>query len=288
MRGKLIGMVILVAAIALAWGIVALGQAHAGDWIARLAGPARASDGSVVETLFTFIVFAPLIVIALIGAAIDGRNALTPGVRPAGRLALGLGVGFAGLTMSMLYALVAGTLASGTAPGASAGLLLWGLGVVALQTVAEEVYFRGWLQPALTARWGTAAGVIAAALAFAALHVAGGARAPLSLVNLFLGGLMFGLFAAQGRGIAGAVGVHFAWNASEQLLYGLDPNPGIGGFGAVVDKDLIGATVWGGSGDGLNGSIGMAVVLLAILAPLVMLGWRRLAPAPARRSALTT
>ena len=51
---------------------------------------------------------------------------------------------------------------------------------------AEELYFRGWLQPLLCARWGVWAGVIVTALLFAGLHVAGGARAPMSLLNLLL------------------------------------------------------------------------------------------------------
>ena len=54
--------------------------------------------------------------------------------------------------------------------------------------------------------------------AFAALHLMGGARSPTTLINMFLGGLLFGYLAAYGRGIAGAVGAHFAWNATEQLL----------------------------------------------------------------------
>jgi hypothetical protein len=158
-------------------------------------------------------------------------------------------------------------------------VLLLGLGAIVVQVVAEEVYFRGWLEPALTRRWGWTAGIVAAALAFAALHVAGGARAPISLVNLFLGGLMFGLFAARGGGLAAAVGAHLAWNAVEQLGYGLDPNPGVGSFGSLANLELAGAAIWGGSDQGLNGSIGMTIALLAIVVPLALVSWRRL-PAP--------
>jgi uncharacterized protein len=125
-------------------------------------------------------------------------------------------------------------------------------------------------------------------VAFAALHVAGGARAPLSLVNLFLGGIMFGLFAARTGGIAAALGVHFAWNGAEQLLVGLDPNgqdgAWVGTFGALVDHDLRGAAIWGGSEEGLNASAGMTIALLAIVVPLAILSWRRLS-APVAASA---
>ena len=273
--GRLGGMLILIAAVAIAWVIVAFGPGLASHAIPRLIGASAATDASLVETLFTVLVFGALIVVAFAAGALERRNVARPGVAPAPRFAVGLLAGFAGLTVAMLFARLAGTLAPGANGGAGVAMLALGTGVVALQTVAEEIYFRGWLQPALAARWSAPAAVAATSLAFAGLHVFGGARAPVSLVNLLIGGVVFGWFALEGRGIAGAVGVHFAWNASEQLVYGLDPNPGIGSFGAIVDRDLTGAAIWGGSTEGLNGSIGMTAALLAILAPLVLLTWRR-------------
>ncbi|WP_425229574.1 lysostaphin resistance A-like protein [Sphingomonas sp.] len=276
MSRVLIGLAILAVAVGICWGVVVTGQAHGGRWITTLIGAARMGIPPLVETVFNVLVFVPLILIAVIAAAFERRNALAPGRRAAAGLGIGLLVGLGGLSTAVLYAKLAGTLADGVSTGATATLLAWGAGVVLLQTAAEEIYFRGWLQPALTVRWGQVAGIVAGALAFGALHVAGGAREPLSLLNLFLGGLMFGLFAARSGGLATAIGAHFAWNAAEQLGWGLDPNPGIGPFGAAVDKELVGATMWGGSTEGLNGSIGMTIVLLAILLPLVLLSWRRL------------
>ena len=277
MRQRLIGLVLLVAAIAVAWALVATAQANGAAWIGGLIGEERmGTDAPLVETLFNLLVFLPLLLLGVVGGALDRRNALRPGARPGVGLALGLAIGLCGLGASVLYAWLAGTSSTGGAPSPSAGLLVWGLGIVLLQVAAEEVYFRGWLQPALTARWGWTAGIVAGALAFAALHVAGGARAPVSLLNLFLGGLMFGLLAARGGGLAAATAAHFAWNATEQLGLGLDPNPGVGSFGSVFDLELAGAPIWGGSDQGLNGSVGMTIALFAIVVPLAVLSWRRL------------
>jgi membrane protease YdiL (CAAX protease family) len=102
------------------------------------------------------------------------------------------------------------------------------------------------------------------------LHVLGGARDPLALANLFLGGLAFGLLAARAGGIAPAVGMHLAWNGAEQLVLGLEPNPGVSSFGSIVNLDLVGSAWWGGSTEGLNASVAMMVALLAILVPLVI------------------
>jgi serine/threonine protein phosphatase PrpC len=143
----------------------------------------------------------------------------------------------------------------------------------------EEIFFRGWLQPALARDFGTPVAILLAALAFSALHVMGGARSPTTLVNLFLGGLLFGLLAARGAGVAGAAAAHFAWNWSEQIALGLDPNPGVGSFGALVDLELAGSALWGGSDEGLNASIAMTMALLVLVTPLALLDRRKPVPA---------
>lgn len=279
MNGRMRGLAILIVAVAIAWGVVAIGSAHASGWVTSLLGPARAAASpALAETLFDGIIYGPLLVVGLIAGVVERRNVLAAGARPGAWFGAGLLIGSVGLSAAVLDARLAGTLVPGAEGAPRIGLLLWGLGAVAFQTVAEEVYFRGWLQPALVRCWGAPAGLLAGAVAFALLHVAGGARAPVSLLTLFGGGLMFGLFALHGRGLAGAVGAHLAWNGAEQLVYGLDPNPGVVPFGALSDHELVGAALWGGSADGLNGSIGMAVVLLAIIVPFVLLGRGRLVP----------
>lgn len=287
MRKVLIGLAILVIALGFSWGVIALGQAYGMVPVNALIGEVRTpKQGAAAETVFDLVVFLPLLLAGMIGGLIERRNAAALGERPGRALGLGLLIGLGGISASAGYALLAGAMVPGGAPASASAvlMLLWGAAVVLVQTGAEEVFFRGWLQPALTARWGMAAGVLAAALAFAALHIAGAPAmlGPVPLLNLFLGGVMFGLLAAHGRGIAAALGVHWSWNGAEQLLYGLDPNPGSGGFGSWWDKDLVGSPLWGGSPDGLNGSIGMTVALLAILVPLAVLNRRRTAQTEAR------
>ena len=275
------GAIVLAAGAAIGCVIVWWGPAVATWLTVRWLSAAHAASLPVVETLFTAAIFGALIVAAVIGGTIDHRNVLGAGERPLAMLATGLLVGFAGISVAVVYARIAGTLIAGaTAASAVPAVLLWGAGVVGVQTAAEEVYFRGWLQPALARRWGIAAAVLATALVFAATHVVGGARGPVTLVNLFLGGLMFGLLAACGRGLAAAAAAHFAWNAGEQLIYGLDPNPGIGSFGAWLDMDLAGSSYWGGSVEGLNASLGMTAALLAILVPLALMTWRTVTTVP--------
>ncbi len=119
---------------------------------------------------------------------------------------------------------------------------------------------------------GTRAAVPVTAVSFAALHGVAGGIGTMALVNMLLGGLLFGLLAVRGGGIASAFGAHLTWNGVEQLGVGLDPNPGTGAFGALLDLDLSGAAAWGGSAAGLNASRAMA---FALAAAVTFVGLRR-------------
>lgn len=230
--------------------------------------PTQAS-APAAESLFNAGVFGCLLVAGVLGGALCAVNACGPGARPVMMAAAGGFVGTAGVLLTTAVAALGGTLTVGTGGAGTAGLLLWGAAVVLVQASAEEVYFRGWLQPVAVRGWGMPAGLGAASLAFTLLHAVGGARAPLSFVNLFLGGVLFGMIALLGRGLAGSVAAHGSWNGAEQLLLGLDPNPGAGSFGAAMDFDLA------GSGEGLNASLAMTVVLLVLLIPAAVMLRRR-------------
>lgn len=235
-------------------------------------GVGSAMSAPVQETLFTFVLFGALLAVALAGLYLDGRMRGLAGPKPLAMAAAGAGVGLLGLGSAAAFAALAGLTHPGAGAHGGVFALLAGTIAILFQAGVEEVYFRGWLQPALARAWGQAAGLLVAAAAFAALHVAGGARTPLTLVNLFLGGILFGLLAIRTRGLAAPIAAHFAWNWAEQILLGLDPNPGVGSFGAIIDLDLVGSSYWGGSDEGLNASLALGFALTALIVPLA--AWR--------------
>lgn len=247
-------------------------------------GALGVGDPAAGEALFTLIIFGVLLLAAVGAGALWGVTALAPGERPATWAGAGLALGLGGIAAATGYAALAGTLQPATNAGPAATMILLGIVTVLVQVLAEEAFFRGWLQPVLVRAWGVVPGVLVGAVAFSVLHVAGGAREPLSLINLVLGGVVFGVLALLGRGIAAPLMMHWAWNGTEQLLFGLDPNPGVGGFGAVWDFELAGAGLWGGSAEGLNASLGMTLVLLAVLLPLAAGARRRVAPVVTARA----
>jgi hypothetical protein len=228
----------------------------------------EASDAAF-EAVFMTAIFGIMLLVALAFGAVSKVRPLALGRRKRVQLPLGLFAGVFGVAVATAYAGFAGSL-DPQGPGEVSIWLAGGAAVILLQAGAEEVYFRGWMQPALERAWGTTAAVLCTAIAFCILHVFAGARSPVTLVNLFLGGLLFGVLAAKGRGILGAVAAHFAWNGTEQLMLGLDPNPGVGSFGTLLDFDLTGPSIWGGSEEGLNASLAMSVALAVLLVPLVL------------------
>jgi hypothetical protein len=155
------------------------------------------------------------------------------------------------------------------------GLIALGIALTGLQAGAEEVLFRGWLQPALIARIGVPGGVLAGAVVFAAFHAISATSDPISLANLVLGGLWFGLLALRSGGILAPLAAHFAYNVIEDCGLGLVPNPGVGPLGAWHDLDLVGSPLWGSGPEGLNASLGLTAALVAMILPL-------LAPPPPR------
>ncbi len=256
------------------WALLAVGI-----FVAALCiwfGPALAgfvtvqSSWAAIAALYALI-FAPMLLIA-VGFSVAGKTSAFPiGDHALRWLGIGLLLGAGGLALTAGYAALAGSLVSGTGGLIGAGLVV-GMLIIAFQVICEEVFFRGWMQTVLTRRVGWIAAVAVTAILFAGFHILGGARSPLTLLNLLIGGIWFGLLAWRSAGLIAPIAAHLGWNISEQLLFGLDPNPGVGDFGSVGDWDMIGNPMWGGSEEGLNASIAMTFVLVALIIPLV---WRK-------------
>ena len=233
---------------------------------ARLTVPSMAA----ALTVFYTLLFAPLALLALLLGRMERRPAWRLGSQPGcwGLIALACGVG--GLALCVAFVWLHGSLRPAPAAAeAAAALLALGLALTLLQVGAEELLFRGWLLPAIAERLGLWLGVLLSAAAFSAFHLVGGITQPYSLVNLMLGGVWFGLLAWRSGGLVAPLAAHLGWNVAEDLGLGLVPNPGRGDFGAILDRDIVGPALWGGSDEGLNASVAMTVVLLALILPLL-------------------
>ena len=216
-------------------------------------------------TVFTLAVYLPLAVIAAVLGLVCRVRPLRVGSAPVRWGLAGLAAGALGLAFSAGGAWLAGGVLPGTGT-AGAAFIATGLVLTAIQSGAEELLLRGWLQPVLVGIGGPGAGIVGASVLFAGLHLAGGQVAPTALINMTLAGMMFGLLAWRSGGMIAPCAAHFAWNAVEDLGFGLVPNPGVGPFGALLDIEIAGPARWGGSGEGLDaGYPTMAVLIVLVL-----------------------
>jgi membrane protease YdiL (CAAX protease family) len=258
------GVIELAAAIAIA-GVTVVGVQVIG---ARLPAPGSATTMALLDAGLNCLLFGVLAVCGWIGGwRVAPRDTLI-GPQPGTMLGLGAALGAGGLLSAFAYAWLSGAVVPGAGAAVRPGLMVVGLSAAVVQAGGEELFFRGWVQRRLAADWSPVAGLLVTAIVFAGLHLLGGARASLSLVNLLLGGVWFGLLAQRTGGVMAPAAAHILWNASEQLLLGLDPNPGVGSYGALFDRDLVGRAIWGGSDEGLNASVAVTLVLIALILPL--------------------
>ena len=245
---------------------------HAAEALRRAAGGSPdAADGWMDATTSIGI-----ILLAVVGALLFGRW-LWLGDKHRGLGILGVPTAIGGVACAIGIAWLAGGVVA--APGGSArgGLALFvgGSLLITAAAVGEEILVRGLLQPLLVRAWGPAAGILLASLGFALVHVSGGWIQPISLINIFVAGLWFGLLAWRTGGFLAPSLAHAAWNWSEAMLFGAYPNgpapyPWQGAYGTLIDLNLTGPAWLGGSGDGLDGSLLLTVVLAAIIIPLAM------------------
>lgn len=217
--------------------------------------------------LFYIALFLPLALLGLVLGLIERRPILRAGRQPLKWTAIGLAVGVGGLVVTAGYIWLNGTMRTeplgGHLPGATIAM---GLALSVLTVGAEEILFRGWLLSAFEDRVGLALAVVLSAVAFSGFHVLGGAQDPLSLVNLMLGGIWFALLAQRSGGLLAPFFAHLGWNVTEELGFGLVPGSE---FGSLLNHEMVGSALWGGSDEGLNASIAMSVVLVALVVPLL-------------------
>ncbi len=227
--------------------------------------------------IVTIVLFGALIAAAMLWGVLSRHVVLAPGRSPLASGGMGAAMGIAGVLVATGYVALAGSLHwTITYARPHILLLIAGTCLTLFQCAGEEIYFRGWVQPMLARGWGVWPGLVVTSLLFAALHVFAGVRAPLSLLNVCLAGLLFGLLAVRTGGLAAPIMAHFAWDWMESIGLGLYPNPGVDVWTSLWNLDMAGSPLWGGSAEGLNGSLAETFVLIALAVPFA---WGLIVPA---------
>lgn len=230
---------------------------------------ASLSNGQI-DVVANLIVFTGLLVIAGLLCHLTPITPVTARLKPVPALLAGLAIGSLGMLLALFQSWIGNHLIAANNVSIFDGRALMLASLTTLYgAMVEEVTFRGWLQRRLVPQIGNFGALVVGALAFSSMHVFGGSRSLLSLLNIFLAGLLFGLLFLRTKTLWAPLGAHFALNWTEVDLLGLHPNPGAAPNGSIFNLDLVGAPVWGGSPEGLNAALPLTVAMIALILPLL-------------------
>ena len=105
-------------------------------------------------------------------------------------------------------------------------VFLFALVSIAIQSAAEELYFRGFLYERLHKRYPLWVAVLVNGIFFGVAHLIETDASVLSVVEIAVCGVSFALLRWYAGNIWTVIGVHTAWNFTQNFLFGL-PNSGI-------------------------------------------------------------
>ena len=147
---------------------------------------------------------------------------------------------------------------------------------VFVQSSAEEMLCRGFLYQKLRQNYRhPAVAIIGSSLLFALLHLMNDGVTFLSLLNLFLTGILFAFVVYYMDSLWCAFAVHTAWNFTQNILFGL-PNSGIVVPYSVFKLDAASArnSFAYDVGFGIEGTV-LSVIVLIIACTLIYLWGRK-------------
>jgi uncharacterized protein len=240
----------------------------------RLAGGAASGLASGAWLDFFFRCF--LLLLLLAGFAAMGyaaqrqQNPLkTMGLerRPGWRreFALGAAIGWGGIVACVLpVALTGGLYLAWHGSLHSIGMLVLDTLTLAVAALIEEVAFRGYPFQRLIEAVGPTTAVLLASLAFGVLHLQNPDATAGSTLVTILAGMLLALAYLRTRALWVSWGLHFGWNASMGLLFGL-PISGLTMYSPVIRTRTYGPFWLTGGGYGPEGSAVAVVVLLALI-----------------------
>lgn len=156
-------------------------------------------------------------------------------------------------------------------------VVIYGMGWAAtfiMVALAEEAFFYGYLQTALTRLVGFWKAAVLLSLAFGLLHVTNkGERDWLGIADLILAGLVSALCLRLSGSLWWGIGFHAGWDWTAAFLYG---RPGAGYVleGRLLESNIIGNPLWSGSTSGTDENL-LTLPVLGIAAVIVALTFRR-------------
>lgn len=156
----------------------------------------------------------------------------------------------------------------------NAWLLLGFLLFFIVQSAGEEVIMRGFLLPAIEARFGTVVALILSSSVFAIAHYFNPNANWIGITNIFLGGLLMGILFIQFRNIWTPIGLHASWNFIQASFFDFE----VSGFDvySLIQFEETGMDIMTGGDFGYEGSIISVAFLIITIGLLLSQNWKSL------------
>src|SRR5271165_6273881 len=151
--------------------------------------------------------------------------------------------------------------------------------VLLVGALAEELMFRGYPFQHLEQGIGATGAIAVFSVMFGAVHLTNPGASLWGLINTILIGVLLSISYLRTRALWLPWGIHFGWNFSLGVLFGL-PVSGLRLFNVMVRTTASGLNWVTGGGYGLEGSATAVVVILMGVAIVWKLPLARLGPTP--------
>jgi membrane protease YdiL (CAAX protease family) len=191
--------------------------------------------------------------------------------------ALGLGL----ITLAVLAIKLIGDFhfaasAASSHPISGTFLVIW---VLLTAAMLEEVMFRGYPFQRLIDAIGPIAATALLSILFGAIHAHNPAATLFGIINTMLVGVLFSLAYLKTKALWLPFGIHFAWNATMGLVFGL-PVSGLTMFAAVRQGIAKGSEALTGGSYGIEASFTGTIVILMGILVLAVYPSAKMAPEP--------
>ncbi len=148
--------------------------------------------------------------------------------------------------------------------GFSPMIILYFVGFVGTGIV-EEVLCRGFMQQALSPRWGTTLAILFPSVLFGALHLANPHFSVIAMLNTALVGIVFGVFTFMYNNLAAAIGYHIFWNFFLGNIFGVAVSGG-GDKASLIISQMDRDTIWTGGEYGFEGGLACTILIVVTIA----------------------
>ena len=181
---------------------------------------------------------------------------------------VGVALGWGALVLAVLPIAVFGSLRINFWTSPRSFLLLFiNLVTLLVAALAEEIAFRGYPFRRLIEATGPIRATVLLSCLFGLVHARNPEATWISILITMMAGVLFSVAWFRTHGLWLAWGLHFAWNASMGVLFGL-PVSGLDSFSSVVDTRAVGPFWLTGGGYGPEAAF---FTLFAIAAALIAL-----------------